>query len=203
MKYNTKKENRKIRDIYSYCFNEIRNLRYYIIVVLGFFFLSAIFGYIFHDMLSEIFLEKIAEILERIKDLNFYQLFFFIFRNNSLISFVSLILGFLFGVIPAFVTISNGLMLGFVSRIAISEQGIGSLWMLLPHGIFELPAVFISLALGLQIGLRFVFNIGEKEQDRYSILKSNLWRGLKIFVFVVLPLLLIAAFVETILIFYL
>jgi len=38
----------------------------------------------------------------------------------------------------------------------VQTDGFLSLWRLLPHGIFELPAVFISLGMGLKIGM-FIF----------------------------------------------
>lgn len=66
---------------------------------------------------------------------------------------------------------------------------------ILPHGLFELPAAIIGTAFALRIGAALVappqgFDVGQG----FLLTMANF---LKIFVFVVIPLLLIAAFVET------
>ena len=65
---------------------------------------------------------------------------------------------------------------------------------LIPHGIFELPAIFISLAMGFKtchlMTLRITGKINNLDMKAHSI---NLVR---IFVWIVLPLLIIAAIVE-------
>jgi len=40
--------------------------------------------------------------------------------------------------------------------LSVGIEGYGILWRLVPHGIFELPAVFISLGLGIKLGT-FIF----------------------------------------------
>ena len=74
------------------------------------------------------------------------------------------------------------------------ELGYFSLWKILPHGIFELPSIIISFALGIKLGM-FVFakNPSKEFKKRFVL-------GLKTFVFVILPLLVIAAIIEGLLI---
>jgi stage II sporulation protein M len=91
--------------------------------------------------------------------------------------------------------ISNGIILGYVMKGVWIDSGISNFWRIFPHGIFELPAVFISLALGLKLGM-FVFS---KNPGREFL--SRLKNSFIIFVVVVLPLLLVAAIIEGILIF--
>ncbi|MEI6731787.1 MAG: stage II sporulation protein M, partial [archaeon] len=70
-----------------------------------------------------------------------------------------------------------------------------SFWKIVPHGIFELPAIFVSLGLGIKLGA-FVFGPERKKEFVRRALAS-----LKVFVYVVLPLLIIAAIIEGMLIF--
>jgi stage II sporulation protein M len=66
---------------------------------------------------------------------------------------------------------------------------------LLPHGIFELPAIILALAFGLRTGM-FIFSKKPELEFRYRIKNA-----LRVFVFVIVPLLVIAAIIETSLIF--
>jgi stage II sporulation protein M len=114
----------------------------------------------------------------------------FIFFNNLKSSFFGMSFGILFGIFPILVTIFNGYLLGFVSAFSVAGGGVLSLWKLLPHGIFELPAIFLSLGLGLRLGT-LVF-----QKNKQKFLKENILRSLKIFLLIVIPLLIIAAIIE-------
>lgn len=64
---------------------------------------------------------------------------------------------------------------------------------ILPHGIFELPAAVVTTALAVRIGASVIS--GARRGERSGFINA-LADWLKVFVFFVLPLLLIAAFVE-------
>ena len=64
--------------------------------------------------------------------------------------------GVLLGIFPLMSVIANGYLLGFVVAASVRSQGILILWRLFPHGIFEIPALFLSLGLGLKMGT-FIF----------------------------------------------
>ena len=81
-----------------------------------------------------------------------------------------------------------------MGRAASDKIGINVLFRLVPHGIFELPSFIISLGLGLRLGLYLFL---KKRGETFS---GNLENVLRVFIFVILPLLLIAAFIETMLI---
>lgn len=66
---------------------------------------------------------------------------------------------------------------------------------LLPHGIFELPAMFLSLAMGIQLCLNISKKILKKER-RLSI-KDILSESVRLFILFILPLLICAAVIET------
>src|SRR3989344_2332310 len=103
----------------------------------------------------------------------------------------------IFGILPLLSIIANGYLVGFVSSMAVQEAGFNSLWRLFPHGIFELPAVFISFGLGIKFGT-FIFKKNKKDA-----FKEYLINCLRVFIFVIIPLLIIAAIIESSLIIFL
>ena len=175
----------------------LKDSRKYIYSIAILFFIFALIGYFIHvPTFVEKILELIQEILEKTKDMSFWELTWFILFNNIKVSIMGLLIGILLGVLPVALAMVNGYLIGFVSSISVAEEGIFSLWKILPHGIFELPAVFISLGLGLKLGLYIFF--GNKKIS----FKKELINSLRVFVFIVIPLLILAAFIETSFIFF-
>ena len=78
----------------------------------------------------------------------------------------------------------------------VEKAGFFEMWRLLPHGIFELPAVFISLGLGIRLGTT-LFNRNVKNIDKEIF--RRLRNSFKVFIFIVLPLLVVAAIIEGVL----
>lgn len=151
-------------------------------------------GFIFYGQFS--FLEEILkELMLKIRGLGLWETIGFILQNNAQSAFLGLFLGILLGIFPVINTISNGIILGYVMKGVFISGGISEFWKILPHGVFELPAIIISLALGLKLGM-FVFSKKRKEE-----LLERLKNSFFIFIFIVLPLLIVAAIVEGILIF--
>jgi stage II sporulation protein M len=106
---------------------------------------------------------------------------------------LGLILGIFFGIFPLLIAMFNGYVLGFVANESVKANGVLILWKLFPHGIFELPAVFISLGLGIVLASKLFKKKGKLAKDFIEIIR--------IFLFVVVPLLVIAAIIEGTLIF--
>ncbi len=190
-----RKNDFSLKKEYSKCWKYIRESRKFIYVIIGMFLVFALVGFFIPapTYLVEQIMKFLEEILARTEGLSHFELTRFIFLNNIKSSFFGMALGIFFGVFPVFVAIANGYILGFVSEMSVSSSGILSLLWFLPHGIFELPAIFISLGLGLKLGT-FVFR---KDKQKF---KENLLMALKVFLLIVLPLLIIAAIMEGILI---
>lgn len=168
---------------------ESKNFVYATIIGFVFFILLGILIPI-PPVLEQRILDLIAEILERTSGMSQGQLISFIFFNNLQTSFFGMIFGFFLGIF-SFLTIAiNGYLLGFVSEKVVQAEGIFILWRLFPHGIFELPALFISMGLGLKLGT-FIFH-----KKKFKTFREFLWNSLRVFFFVVAPLLIIAAIVE-------
>ncbi|MBS3070857.1 stage II sporulation protein M [Candidatus Pacearchaeota archaeon] len=197
MKKNKKHKNflaQNYADSFGYI-KESKNFIYLSIIVFSFFYLL---GFLVQpsDYILSFIIDFVEEILERTKDMSQIELIEFVFLNNIQSSFFAMVLGIFLGIFPIFVLILNGYVVGFVSLISIEADGAFSILRLLPHGIFELPAIFISAGLGIKLGT-FLF-----QKNKYKSLKYYFINSCKVFFLVVLPLLIIAAIIEGSLIFF-
>lgn len=121
-----------------------------------------------------------------------------IFEHNVRVVGIALLLAPLsFGAVPLLMPLSAMLLVGFFAGEA-AFLGLSPLVFLLvfilPHGVFELPAIVLVMAFGLRMGVSIMspppgFSISE------SLLLS-LADLLKVFFLVVIPLLLLAAVAE-------
>ncbi len=174
-------------------FSYIAESRNYIYIMIGFFVLSTIAGFYFVGRLG--FLDAVLkELLDKTEGLNGINLILFIFTNNISVAFGSIFLGVILGVFPLINSISNGVVLGYVLARVFAVSGFSEFWRILPHGVFELPAIFISLGLGLRLGMS-VFSKSIVKDFRHNFAGS-----VKVFFFVVMPLLVLAAIIEGLLI---
>ena len=154
-------------------------------------------GFLFPIFFEEQILDLIKELIAQTEGLGTFGLTKFIFLNNIKSSFFSMALGIFLGIFSFLILIVNGYVLGFVASKSVAVEGILVLWRLLPHGIFEIPAVMISAGLGLKLGA-YLF-VKHKKGD----FKQWLLNSLRVFLFIVVPLLIIAAIIEGILIIFL
>ena len=173
---------------------ESRNFIYSIILIFLFFGIVGFFIQLPQDVTAQI-LNYFKELVNQTKGFGLVEMVLFLFNNNSLSSFMGLFFGFFFGIFPIFNAVINGFVLGFAAKFSVSENGILSLWRLFPHGIFELPAIFISLGLGVKFST-FIF-----KKDKFSYFKEYLEKSFWCYLMIVIPLLVAAAIIEGILIF--
>src|SRR3989344_1115423 len=184
-----KKKQSDLGKAWSYI-SESRSFIYSISIVFVF---SIFLGFVFADKLTNIE-EILNEILMKIQGLDGIGLIFFILQNNLQESIYALIFGAVFGIFPILNALSNGVVLGYVLNKVYLGSGIVDFWRILPHGIFEIPAVLISMGLGVKLGF-FIFSRNKKEE-----LKRRFFESIRVFLFVVVPLLIVAAIIEGILI---
>ena len=181
-----------VRDIRSYVYG-IKSL--FLLAVLVF-FVSAIIGYVFTSMnpdTADFSLQELESLVEIIEGLSPLQIMFFIFLNNSIKSLFVILLGVFLGIIPFLFLAYNGYILGVVAYVFSSEKGLlFILAAIIPHGIIELPMIFLSVAIGMRVGIAsFDYVLG-----RQSNIREELSAGLSVFFRFVVPMLLIAAVVE-------
>lgn len=138
----------------------------------------ASYGYIFEQF------------VERFRDKQGLALIFLILSQNVTAAFLSFWLGTVLCVVPLFSAFSNGLILGAVIQRASSSSLMEALLRLLPHGVFELPAMHIAWALGIWRGM-WLLERGKLEGYRERAGKSYC-----VFFGLVIPLLVVAAAIE-------
>ncbi len=121
-----------------------------------------------------------------------------VLRNNLRIAFLSPLLALLsLGVYPLLVTLLPGVILGMLVvqiEAPVFVRAVTVLALVAPHGIFELPAVFVGSALSL----RFAWSIF-RPVPALSAMDNVLWAAVNVvkgYVFFVIPLVFLAAWVE-------
>lgn len=201
MKSKVKKEVRKgrvksfFRENYSKSWEYIKDARNFIWAAVIIFFIAVIIGFLYQPpAIVKIILGQINDILTKTQGMDSLELISFIFLNNLQIGFMGLIYGFVLGIFPILSIFVNGYVVGYVSSSTVASSGASSLLNLLPHGIFELPAIFISFGMGIKFGSFLFYKQKMKHFSEFFI------KSLRVFVFVVLPLLIIAAIIEGVLI---
>lgn len=137
-------------------------------------------------------IEKLADFLASLPQASIFVL---IFIKNASALVISFIFSPVFCLAPVIALIFNGGLLGLVSTSAIQEKSLGYLLAgLLPHGVFELPALIIGEAAALSFGSAVMLSLFKKQ--RRKLLLPNLRQNLK-YLALALFLLLPAAIIET------
>ncbi|MDO7908311.1 stage II sporulation protein M [Paenibacillus sp. JX-17] len=159
---------------FSTFIKDLTSLRYVLLFAAAVFAVSLGAGWYgaetFRDMLIQQ-LQGLTEVREKLETSDNVQLsfFIFIFLNNAIKSVIIIFLGALFGIGPLIFLVINGMVVGFVVRLAdLNGAGVTELIVkgLLPHGIIEIPALIIACAFGLQFGRTLWWAIrGKKDFD--------------------------------------
>ena len=147
------KKTNTIKSLYKDSFDYIKESKKYILTIIIIFFASAIAGLIIpipEDIVMKL-MEILKEIVAQIEGKTTTEIIAFIFLNNTQATLIGLFAGIFLGIVPIILAVTNGFLLGFVSLLSIQTASILSLWRILPHGIFELPAIFSSLGIGLRL----------------------------------------------------
>lgn len=119
----------------------------------------------------------------------------FIFLKNVSALLFSFIFSPILCLVPILALTVNGGLISFVSVLVVQEESLGLLLTgLLPHGVFELPALIIGEAAALSFGtMAIVALISKKRRNQLS---PNLKRNLR-YLIIACILLLPAAIIET------
>lgn len=189
------KENLKFKEQFVEAKKYIGSRTNYVWFVILVMFFGGILGMVYSKLISSTIDPFLEQLVLSISGLNLWQLIVFILQNNINVAFFGLLLGAVFGIVPFFNALINGVIIGYVLKMAFIKAGIFELWKIFPHGIFELPAVIIALGMGIDFGM-FIFNRRKGER-----IWERVFGCLNVFLFVVVPLLIIAALIEGALIF--
>jgi len=119
----------------------------------------------------------------------------FIFIKNVSALVISFVLSPILCLAPILSLTVNGWLLAFISSAVVQEESLGFvLAALLPHGIFELPALIIGQAAALSFGTMAILALLKK--GKRNLLLPNLKQNLR-YLLVALALLFPAAIIET------
>ena len=172
------------------------SLRFYILFVSILFFGSIILGHVgfFGGTFSRP-MSRFQQLIEVAGDfaqlyplwIIFLIAFVLIFLNNALTCFLNIVLGPLLAIAPLASMVFNGGLIGCLAQ----KNGLIIFIGIMPHGIFEIPALLLSAAIGVKIGREILKNRMKRD------LKRELRKGLRVFLVLILPLLLIAAVIES------
>ncbi len=192
---------------------DFRRLKKYISLSALIFLLSVVSGIFFvliYPSVAEETLGELEKAFAFLFEMESLQMFLFLLFNNSLKIFLFIFLGVVFAIPTLFFLFINGWVLGYVATLAYFEIGIKGLFFnLFFHGIFEVTALIIGSSLGIYLGVASYEEIKNKGKkisfNNFSLspsIKGVFSDALNIFLKIIFPLLVIAAIIETFLIFY-
>lgn len=118
-----------------------------------------------------------------------------LFLNNLRASFLMTALGFIpFLFLPAFALAENAVIIGIIGAAGMDWKvfAVG----ILPHGIFEIPAILFATTIGFYLCLQLVLKIVSPRRREIS-LKLVFADAARCYLLVVVPLLVVAALVES------
>jgi stage II sporulation protein M len=174
-----------------------RKLRPFLAVSIALFIAGAALGTLaafYAPQVSVYFNQNVADFVKLFRALPKLQLAAAIFLNNALKSLLVVLGGIAFGLFPVIFLFANGAALGLVLSASMRSRGVlPALAAILPHGIFELPAIFLATSMGLLLGSSAIKRLFGRTDIS---IRSELGLALKFFSRVIVPLLLIAAIVE-------
>ncbi len=174
-----------------------REIAAYFIFLTVVFFLAIIMGYSSAETNPEMaksFVEQFSTEFGFIKLLPPLLIFLIIFINNSVKAFVAMVLGTFLGIAPLLFVFINGYIIGVVVYFVGSKVGLERVvMMLVPHGVIEIPAIILACSYGMWLGRMFLKKITGSNVS----LGECVERAIRFYVKTVIPMLIVAAFVET------
>lgn len=178
-----------VKDYFSDVTRTISEAKYFILLAVIIYCCGLMVGLAFPDSFP-FFEEIVRSLIDQFADRNATDFIFRIFVHNLVATYFTMCLVVLFGIIPLCAAAFNGLITGWViakiSGMSVSEAAI----LLLPHGVFELPAMMLGWGFGIWRGFGYRFS------DSQSTAMERWKKATKVFVVVILPLLSVAAIIE-------
>ena len=169
----------------------------YFLLLLTVFAVSIYFGYDAaktNPQMAKNFVDRFTSEFGFIKTLPPMLIFLIIFINNSVKAFLAMILGVFFGLAPVFFVFVNGYMIGVVVYFVGSKIGMEKVaMMLLPHGVIEIPAILLACSYGMWLGRMLI----RKMTGSKVSISDCIEQAIRYYLKTVVPMLIIAAFVET------
>lgn len=174
------------------------NYKRWIFIAIFLFGVGLIFGLATPADLANLISQEIATLEEfgdTVASLPLPLVAILIFAKNASALAISFVLSPILCLAPILSLTLNGWLISFVSTTVIQEKSLSFLLAgLLPHGIFEIPALIMAQAAALSFGAMAVMAIFKKEKRK--LLSPNFKQNLK-YLLIALALLVPAAIIET------
>jgi len=176
-----------------------RNIPRYVVVLSFLFVVTFLLGFLAPIPGKMDLLGTLMDSFQPFLTLSSWKMFFVILLNNSAKSFVVLLAGILFGFVPLIAVATNGYILGVACLFASGEVGyVKAAKAVLPHGVLEIPAILLTAAYGLWLGVTFAKRARRRDLAGFG---DQVIHGISMFFKVAFPLFIIAALIEMFLIF--
>ena len=175
------------------------SLKYHFLLSLMLFFASIAVGYIYGfftyspgGSVADEF-EPLKVVFEWIRNLPAPVATLIVYANNLKTVLLAELFGMGLGVFPVFVIVSNGVLAGLVIHTATVEKGIiYTALAILPHGVLEIPMVLLGASIGLRLGNEAANALRGRKTD----IRREFLNGMRVFLYIVVPMLLLSAFIE-------
>ncbi len=178
-----------VKNLFSESGKTISEAKYCIFIATILYCCALVIGWAYPDNFP--FLQEVTgKLADKFLDKKSIAFVLQIFAHNLFATYLTMCLVVLFGIIPASIAIFNGIIMGWVIAKVSGVSGAEIAVMIVPHGIFELPAMMIAWGVGIWRGFGYRFSetrLTSKERWR----KANI-----VFFTMVLPLLFFAAIIE-------
>jgi len=176
-----------------------RNILRYVVILTSLFVASSLLGFLAPIPGKRELLGILMDSFNPFLTLPPWKMFFVILLNNSTKSFAVLLSGILFGLVPLLAVATNSYILGIAFLFASEKVGyLIAAKTILPHGVLEIPAVIIAASYGLWLGVVFIKRIRERNLVGFG---NQVRHAIRMFFFIVFPLFILAALIETFLIY--
>jgi len=175
------------------------SLKYHFLLSLLLFFISMVIGYAYGfftyapggSVVGEF--APLEVIFEWIRNLPAPVAALVVYANNLKTAVLAVLFGLGLGVFPLFIIVSNGFLAGLVIYTATAERGVVYIALaLLPHGVLEIAMILLSTSVGLRLGNEAANALRGRKTD----IRREFLNGMRTFLYVIVPMLLLAAFIE-------
>jgi len=175
-----------------------RTLKPYILILTLIFVVAFLAGTLAPSSTRQQMTDAFQVVADNYRGLAGGKLFFTLLLHNVMATIFVLISGVIVGIIPTFAIGANGFVLGVVYRQTAEMVGYSKAALkVLPHGVFELPALLIAASYGLWLGVTVVRRMRGKVS---TLLRIHIEHAFRRYFIVVFPFLIVAAGIETALI---
>ena len=140
--------------------------RFWVFIAIVLFSIGFVSGLATPSGIANLFSEDIAAFAELSRILEPFTLLMFVFIlvKNVFALLLSFFLSPILCLVPILALTVNGWLIAFVSTIIVQEKSLGFLLSgLLPHGIFEIPALIMGEAAALSFGAMAIILVLKKE----------------------------------------